>query len=247
VRARLAGGLVGVVFGVTLSWTGMSSPEVLREALLLDNAYLYFFFAAAVATSTVGVWLLRRARVRALLTGEPVAWARERPRRNHLVGSLIFGVGWGVADACPGPIATQVGQGVAWSLFTIAGVAAGIVLAQRGAGASAGEGAGGQHVDALGSGRRGRDTASGAQAACGRRAGGAQLAALGDDPGVERRQVGAQRRRPPGVRARLDRVAARGAQDAPGIGQRLDQRAQFVVAHAGKPTWRRRPATAAGR
>jgi uncharacterized protein len=164
VSTRLAGGLVGVVFGVTLSWTGLSSPEVLREGLLLDNAYLYLFFASALATSTLGLALLRRARVRALLTGEPVAWTRDAPRRNHVVGSLIFGVGWGIADACPGPIATQVGQGVLWSLFTITGVVAGIVLSQR-AGASAGQGAGGEHVDALGSGRRGRHAASGAQAA----------------------------------------------------------------------------------
>ena len=127
---RLAGLFVGVVFGVTLSWTGMSSPEVLREALLLDNAYLYLFFASAVATSTLGLWLLRRARARALLTGERVGWVREAPRRNHVVGSVLFGVGWAVADACPGPIATQVGQGVLWSLFTIAGVVAGIALAQ---------------------------------------------------------------------------------------------------------------------
>src|SRR4051794_22068293 len=109
----------------------MSSPDVLRQALLLDNAYLYLFFGSAVATSTLGLWLLRRARARALLTGEPVAWAREAPRRNHVVGSVIFGVGWAVADACPGPIATQLGQGVAWSLFTMAGVAAGIWLALR--------------------------------------------------------------------------------------------------------------------
>ena len=163
-RTRVAGGVVGVAFGVTLSWTGLSSPEVLREALLLDNAYLYLFFASAVATSTLGLSLLRRARVRALLTGEPVAWTREAPRRPHVVGSVIFGLGWGVADACPGPIATQVGQGVLWSLFTIAGVVAGIVLYLR-ARDSAGERAGGEHVDALGSGRRGRDAASGAQAA----------------------------------------------------------------------------------
>jgi uncharacterized membrane protein YedE/YeeE len=142
----------------------MSSPEVLREALLLDNAYLYLFFASAVATSTLGLWLLRRARARALLTGEPVAWPRETPRRNHVVGSVIFGVGWAVADACPGPIATQVGQGVLWSLFTITGVVAGIVVAQR-ASASAAERVGGEQVDALGSGRRGRDPAPGAQAA----------------------------------------------------------------------------------
>jgi uncharacterized membrane protein YedE/YeeE len=163
-RARIAGGVVGVVFGVTLSWTGMSSPEVLREALLLDNAYLYLFFASAVATATLGQWLLRRSRLRAVLTGERVGWVREAPRRRHVVGSVIFGVGWAVADACPGPIATQVGQGVLWSLFTITGVVAGIVLSQR-AGATAGARAGGEHVDALGSGRRGRDAAAGAQAA----------------------------------------------------------------------------------
>jgi hypothetical protein len=161
---RLAGLVVGIVFGVTLSWTGMSSPDVLREGLLLDNAYLYLFFASAVATSTLGVWLLRRARARALLTGEPVAWAREAPRRNHVVGSLVFGAGWAVADACPGPIATQVGQGVLWSLFTITGVVAGMLLAQR-ASASAGERGGGEQVDALGRGGRGRDAAPGAQAA----------------------------------------------------------------------------------
>jgi uncharacterized membrane protein YedE/YeeE len=161
---RLAGLVVGAVFGVTLSWTGMSSPEVLRQALLLDNAYLYLFFASAVATSALGLWLLRRARARALLTGEPVAWAREAPRSNHVVGSVIFGVGWAVADACPGPIATQVGQGVMWSLFTITGVVAGMVLAQR-VSASAGERGRGEQVDALGRGGRGRDAAPGAQAA----------------------------------------------------------------------------------
>jgi uncharacterized membrane protein YedE/YeeE len=161
---RLAGLVVGIVFGVTLSWTGMSSPDVLREALLLDNAYLYLFFASAVATATLGVWLLRRARARALLTGEPVAWVREAPRRDHIVGSLVFGVGWAVADACPGPIATQVGQGVVWSLFTITGVVAGMLLAER-ARASARERGGGQQVDALGRGGRGRDAAPGAQAA----------------------------------------------------------------------------------
>ena len=161
---RVAGGVVGVVFGVTLSWTGLTSPEVLREALLLDNAYLYLFFASAVATSTLGLWLLRRARARALLTGEPVAWTRETPRRNHVVGSVLFGVGWAVADACPGPIATQVGQGVLWSLFTITGVVIGMVIFLR-AGDSAGQRARGQHVDALGSSRRGNDAVTGARAA----------------------------------------------------------------------------------
>ena len=43
----------------------------------------------------------------------------------------MFGLGWGIADACPGPIATQVGQGIPWALFTMAGVVAGVYLFLR--------------------------------------------------------------------------------------------------------------------
>src|SRR3954465_12319910 len=126
---RLAAFLVGAVFGVTLSWTGMSSPEVLRDGLLFHSAYLYLFFASALGTAFVGLRLVRGRR--ALLTGEPLAWAPERPERRHVAGALLFGAGWAVADACPGPIATQLGQGVWWSLATIAGLAVGLRAASR--------------------------------------------------------------------------------------------------------------------
>ena len=125
---RAAAALVGAVFGATLSWTGMTSPVVLRQGLLFQRAYLFLFFAAAVITAFVGLRLLRALRARALLTGERVTWDRVRPERRHIVGSVIFGVGWAVADACPGPIATQLGQGVPWSLCTIAGLLIGIRL-----------------------------------------------------------------------------------------------------------------------
>jgi len=127
-RPRAVGAAVGVVFGVTLSWTGMTSPEVIRSALLFEKAYLFLFFGSAVATAFVGLRILRAVRERAVITGDRVAWFIERPQRRHLVGSVIFGVGWAICDACPGPIFTQLGQGVAWSLFTIAGVAIGVRL-----------------------------------------------------------------------------------------------------------------------
>ena len=123
---RLAGLVVGVVFGVTLSWTGMSDPDVIRGALLFKESYLFLFFASAVLTATAGVWLLRRRAARALLTGEPIDWQAVPVQRRHIVGSMLFGTGWALADACPGPIATQLGQGIAWSLFTLVGVMVGI-------------------------------------------------------------------------------------------------------------------------
>jgi uncharacterized membrane protein YedE/YeeE len=127
--ARIAGALVGVVFGVTLSWTGMTSPDVLRHGLLFQSSYLFLFFGAAVTTSLVGLRLVRGRR--AVLSRERIEWTLGPPQRHHIVGSLIFGVGWGLADACPGPIATQLGQGIWWSVFTLAGVVLGVRMFLR--------------------------------------------------------------------------------------------------------------------
>ena len=130
-RTRAAAAVVGLAFGVGLSWSGMTSPDVIRDALLFRDSYLVLFFASAVGTAWVGLWLLRRAAPRALLTGERVAWTTVRPERRHLTGSVLFGIGWGVANACPGPIATQLGQGIAWSIPTAVGVVAGVRLYLR--------------------------------------------------------------------------------------------------------------------
>ena len=150
-RARMAAAAVGVVFGVTLSWTRLTSPDVLREGLLFRDSYLFLLFGAAVMTAFVGLRLLRRAGTRALLTGEPVQWTSVRPERRHVVGSVMFGVGWGVADACPGPIAAQLGQGVPWALATTAGLVLGVWLyLRREARVGASTGADGRSTTAFG-------------------------------------------------------------------------------------------------
>ncbi len=128
---RAAGLAVGLLFGVTLSWSGLSSPEVIRDALLFKDSYLYFLFASAVLVAAVGLALLRRAERRALLVDAQITCEPERPARRHLTGAAVFGLGWGIADACPGPIATQVGQGIAWALFTFVGVVIGVYLFLR--------------------------------------------------------------------------------------------------------------------
>ena len=131
-RTRLPALAVGAIFGVTLSWTGLSSTNVIRDALLFKSAYLFLFFGSAVATSFVGLRILRARRERAVLVDRPVRWKVERPQRHHIVGSVVFGTGWAIADACPGPIATQLGQGIWWSAFTIAGLVTGIAIYLRG-------------------------------------------------------------------------------------------------------------------
>ena len=100
-RAKLAALAVGGVFGVTLSWTGLTSPEVIRDGLLFRSSYLFLFFGSAVVTAFVGLRVLCARRKRAVLVDRPVGWGVERPRARHIAGSVIFGTGWAIADACP--------------------------------------------------------------------------------------------------------------------------------------------------
>jgi uncharacterized membrane protein YedE/YeeE len=123
VGSRAAGLGVGLVFGLVLAWSGMMSPDVIRGALLFEDSYLFLFFGSAVATASLGLWLLRRAG--------RVTWTPERPERRHVTGALIFGVGWGVSNACPGPIAAQLGQGIGWAAWTLTGVLLGVYLFLR--------------------------------------------------------------------------------------------------------------------
>jgi uncharacterized membrane protein YedE/YeeE len=92
---------------------------------------MFLFFASAVATAVIGLQLVRRYRERAVLTGAPIGWKPERPERRHVVGAAVFGLGWGLTGACPGPIATQIGQGIPWALFILTGVVAGVYLFLR--------------------------------------------------------------------------------------------------------------------
>jgi uncharacterized membrane protein YedE/YeeE len=127
----MAGTAIGIVFGIVISWSGMASPEIIRHALLFEQAYLFLMFASAVATASVGLALLRRRDRTALLTDDRLTYGRETIQRRHIAGSFLFGIGWGISDACPAPIAAQLGQGVPWAIFTLAGVGFGVWLFLR--------------------------------------------------------------------------------------------------------------------
>jgi uncharacterized protein len=126
-RVRAAAAGFGAVFGFAISWGQFTDPDRIRDMLLLNDAYLYLMMATAVAIGILGTRLLRRSGARALITGSLIRWETDRPQRAHLVGAVVFGLGWSISDSCPGPIAAQLAQGFEWSLFTAAGVGIGVL------------------------------------------------------------------------------------------------------------------------
>jgi uncharacterized membrane protein YedE/YeeE len=128
VKARLVGLLFGIAFGFWLCWARFTRYDVILGGLRFQSLYLWLMFATAVMTAAVGLRLLRAAGARTLLDGRPVAWTTIGVRREHLIGSALFGVGWAIAGTCPGPAAAQIGHGQLAGLFTAGGIFAGVWL-----------------------------------------------------------------------------------------------------------------------
>lgn len=125
---RLVALLFGAGFGGVLAWAQLTDPERIRQMLVLEDAHYYLMMAVAVAVGTAGTQLLRRRHARTLVTGELVSIGAAPLERRHVTGSVLFGLGWAVTNACPGPIAAQLGQGLWWSLLTLTGFMFGAAL-----------------------------------------------------------------------------------------------------------------------
>ena len=116
---------LGAAFGFLISWGTLTDPDTIRTMLRLEDAYVFLMMASAVGVGFAGVQLLTRRPTPALVTGEPVVVRTDRIERRHIAGSALFGLGWAIADTCPGPVAAQLGQGVPWALCTAAGITGG--------------------------------------------------------------------------------------------------------------------------
>lgn len=127
-RTKLMGLLFGAGFGFVLAWTRMTDPGVIRAMLLLREPDIFLLMGVAVVVAGAGVRLLRAARMRALVSGEPIQWSLQPPEARHVAGSVLFGAGWSIAGTCPGPVAAMIGEGHLGALFVALGLFAGVRL-----------------------------------------------------------------------------------------------------------------------
>ena len=130
-KVRIAGLLFGVGFGFWLCWTHFTSYDVILSGLRFEQLYLWLMFGTAVIGAAIGLQVAKSAGARTWLDGERVDWSISSIRRSHVIGSVMFGVGWAIAGTCPGPAAAQIGQGHFAGLFTATGIFVGVALQGR--------------------------------------------------------------------------------------------------------------------
>ena len=121
------GFVVGLAFGFLLVGAGVHRYEVIRDALLLRDPYVFLLMGAAVATAAPLLYLLRRRGWVTPLGGR-LELDREPVRRANLTGSAVFGAGWALTGSCPGPALASVAGGNIVGVWVMAGLFTGIWL-----------------------------------------------------------------------------------------------------------------------
>ena len=122
--------ICGLIFGVGLLVSGMTNPAKVLGFLDLTGTWdpsLAFVMAGAIAVATLGFWVARK-RTRSLL-GLPMNLSTvQHFDRRLIIGSLLFGVGWGLAGICPGPSLVLLGSGIFKGAVFVMAMLAGMAL-----------------------------------------------------------------------------------------------------------------------
>lgn len=116
--------LCGMLFGAGLAWSGMIKPEIVLSFLRFDDMGLLLVLGSAVVTTFITYQLAPKLMKKPVLEA---TFGRHLnvQTRDTLIGSALFGVGWGLSGVCPGPAIAGLGAGNWPLLVCVAGIFAG--------------------------------------------------------------------------------------------------------------------------
>jgi uncharacterized membrane protein YedE/YeeE len=106
--------LLGVALGIVFTRAEVVSWFRIQEMFRFQAFHMYGIIGSAVAVGAIGVQLIKRLQARSI-TNRPMEIPQERftlPGWQYWIGGTVFGLGWGLMGACPGPIYVLFGNGV---------------------------------------------------------------------------------------------------------------------------------------
>ncbi len=127
---HVLGLLVYLLFGVFFGWVLVKGEVVswfrIQEMFRFQSIHMYGVIGVAVMVAAVSVFLIQRFQVRNIfdepIVIKPKVWGRGR---GPLLGGILFGLGWALLGACPGPVYALIGSGVSVMLVALLGALAG--------------------------------------------------------------------------------------------------------------------------
>lgn len=102
--------VVGIFFGIVFVKAEIISWFRIQEMFRLQSFHMYGVIGTAVVVGLISVQLIKRLNIKTL-SGEEVMIPKKTFNKGQIIGGLIFGLGWAITGACPGPLFAQIGSG----------------------------------------------------------------------------------------------------------------------------------------
>jgi uncharacterized protein len=114
----------GIVFGIILVKSEVVSWFRIQEMFRLQSFHMYGVIGSAVIVGMIAVWLIKKFNAKTIY-GESIFFVSKKFSKGNIYGGLLFGCGWAITGACPGPLFAQVGNGFTVVIVTLFSAIAG--------------------------------------------------------------------------------------------------------------------------
>jgi len=116
--SKIKYGVAGILFGIILVKSEVISWFRIQEMFRLQSFHMYGVIGSAVVVGIISVFLIKKFKLKSI-DGELIKLEPKKFNKGQVYGGMIFGLGWAVTGACPGPLFAQIGTGAFVILVTL--------------------------------------------------------------------------------------------------------------------------------
>lgn len=119
--------LIGLFFGLIMVKSEVASWFRIQKMFRLEEFHMYLTISSAIVVGAISVMLIKKFHLKSIDGTEPVIKGKPY-QKGIIIGGVLFGMGWAITGACPGPIYAQIGNGDYLALISFAGAFLGAYL-----------------------------------------------------------------------------------------------------------------------
>ena len=109
--------IVGIAFGIVFVKGEVISWFRIQEMFHLQSFFMYGVIGTAVVVGMLSVYLIKTFKIKTF-SGQPITFEDKKFNKGQIIGGIIFGIGWAITGACPGPLFAQIGSGFGVVIIT---------------------------------------------------------------------------------------------------------------------------------
>ena len=110
--------MVGIIFGITFLKAEIISWFRIQEMFRFQSFHMFGVIGTAVVVGIISIQIIKRFKLKSI-EGELIAIPDKKFHKGQIFGGLLFGFGWAITGACPGPLYAQIGAGFSVVIITL--------------------------------------------------------------------------------------------------------------------------------